>query len=627
MNKSFLSKMMLGAALSTSLLSGSVSAVNEENVIFPKDIEKIVQKYEKENRETFLKDLIWLLPFTNPYGPNKKAKEELGRYYQQAMPRIYKDPVYSYTKRSEQLTGLADSIDDAEMKKLNDKLLLYYEIKAGEKWMEENGRTRKELCEKYGGKDSAGRTYTEIITDWRDIQAKGWSASVNEMARLNKYEMEYGSIEELNIKIKNNLKNVKNLPEEVKTAISSGDSSSLLASVKESRNNFSVASIGNSFTNFGNKLLSDSTVGRDTVWIGSTVVATLSSGVLKTVSEKIGSGVRAAVKLGKRIFSKSINAGNYKEMLKNLQERLKSKVVGQNEAIEKVINVLESHFSNVVKAKETGQKYSKGCLLIFGGTPGVGKTLVMEEIREFLNLTSAQLTMNEAIEDRGNNASSVMSRFLKPIVKDDGKNKTEEETDFARVIRYENSTFYNIDEKDKMDMLDFSIQKIDPLNSVGKRKGSSIDEFLRSFIDYDTLNGHTTNNSVVIVTTNEKTEDITKYEDSLANRYLPCFIEFKPFNAEACVKMAKRNLKNPCGDFYKKQGIDVDWDASGLKSYADKLSKESTNGRTMSQLAKSWTVIVDRFLENNPGCTNVVLSYDKNKDKVFAKRGSIYIGK
>ena len=126
-------------------------------------------------------------------------------------------------------------------------------------------------------------------------------------------------------------------------------------------------------------------------------------------------------------------------------------------------------------------------------------------------------------------------------------------------------------------------------------------------------------NSVVIVTTNEKTEDITKYEDSLANRYLPCFIEFKPFNSEACIEMAKRNLKNPCGDFYKKQGISVSWDDSGLKLYADKLSKESTNGRTMSQLAKSWTVIVDRFLEDNPECKNIVLSYDNINDKVFAK--------
>lgn len=622
MNKNFLSKVMLGAVLSSSLLSGSVNAIQNE-VVFPDDIEKIVKKYENANKETFLKNLIWFFPFTNPYGPNKKAREELGKYYQQAIPRIYKDPVYRYAKSSEQLEDLANSIDDAEIKKLNDKLLLYYEIKAGEEWIEKNGTTREELGEKYGGKDSNGKSYAEIINDWRNISTKEkWVRDNSETKRLDSYVNTYGSIDKLSTNLRNNLKNVKDLPEEVKTALANGDSSNMLDNVKSSRDKFSLGSVGNAFTNFGNKLLSDSTVGRDIVWIGGTVVATLSSGVLKTVGEKVGDFARAAVKFGRRIFSKSIDAKNYKEMLKNLKERLKSKVVGQDEAIEKIISVLESHFSNVVKAKETGQKYSKGCLLMFGGTPGVGKTLVMEEIREFLNLTSAQITMNEAIEDRGNNASSVMARFLKPIVKDDGKNKTEEETDFARIIRYENSTFYNIDEKDKMDMLDFSIQKIDPLNSSGKRKGSSIDEFLRSFIDYDTLNGHTTNNSVVIVTTNEKTEDITKYEDSLANRYLPCFIEFKPFNSEACIEMAKRNLKNPCGDFYKKQGISVSWDDSGLKLYADKLSKESTNGRTMSQLAKSWTVIVDRFLENNPGCSNIVLSYDKNKDKVFAKRGA-----
>ena len=619
MNKNFLSKVMLGAVLSSSLLSGSVNAIQNE-VVFPDNIEKIVKKYENANKETFLKNLIWFFPFTNPYGPNKKAREELGDYYQQAIPRIYKDPVYNYTKRSEQLAGLADSIDDAEMKKLNDELLLYYEIRSGEEWMRKNGKTRKELCEKYGGKDSEGRTYTEIIEDWRKIKAKAsYERSNDEDNRLKEYRQEYGDIGNLTAKIKNNLKDVKELPAQVKAALSNVESSYLLERVKDSRNSFSISSVGNAFTNFGNKFLSDSTVGRDLVWTGGAVVAALSSGVLKTVGEKVGDVTRAAVKFGRRIFSKSIDAKNYKEMLKNLKERLKSKVVGQDEAIEKIISVLESHFSNVVKAKETGQKYSKGCLLMFGGTPGVGKTLVMEEIREFLNLTSAQLTMNEAIEDRGNNASSVVARFLKPIVKDDGKNKTEEETNFARIIRYENSTFYNIDEKDKMDMLDFSIQKIDPLNSSGKRKGSSVDEFLRSFIDYDTLNGHTTNNSVVIVTTNEKTEDITKYEDSLANRYLPCFIEFKPFNSEACIKMAKRNLKNPCGDFYKKQGISVSWDDSGLKLYADKLSKESTNGRTMSQLAKSWTVLVDRFLENNPGCENIVLSYDNINDEVFAK--------
>ena len=462
MNKNFLSKVMLGAVLSSSLLSGSVNAIQDE-VVFPDDIEKIVKKYENANKETFLKNLIWFFPFTNPYGPNKKAKEELGKYYQQAIPRIYKDPVYRYAKSSEQLEDLANSIDDAEIKKLNDKLLLYYEIKAGEEWIEKNGTTRKELGEKYGGKDSNGKSYAEIINDWRNISAKNvLDMDDHERERLGSYVKEYGSIEKLSINLRNSLKNAKDLPEEVKTALANGDSSNMLDIVKSSRNKFSLESVGNAFSNLGNKLLSDSTVGRNAVWLIGSAIAALSSGVLKTVGEKVGDFARAAVKFGRRIFSKSIDAKNYKEMLKNLKERLKSKVVGQDEAIEKIISVLESHFSNVVKAKETGQKYSKGCLLMFGGTPGVGKTLVMEEIREFLNLTSAQITMNEAIEDRGNNASSVMARFLKPIVKDDGKNKTEEETDFARVIRYENSTFYNIDEKDKMDMLDFSstIKKI-----------------------------------------------------------------------------------------------------------------------------------------------------------------------
>ena len=631
MNKKFLSKIVLGALLAQSLClentSGNMEV--EDDVVFPPEIERVIQKYEKKNKETFFKNLIWYIPFTNPYGPSREAREKLGVYYQQAIPRIYKDPVYSYTKRSEQLANLAESIDDAEMKKLSDNLSFYYRVKSGEGWMDRNNTTRTILGKRYGGSDPNflnGKPYTEMVDEWRAIISDGSFLGLKDFEkaeRLTAYSQRFGNIDALISIIRNNLKNVDELPEDVKIALANGSSSNLLASTKNSRKDFSISSVSNAFTNLGNKLLSDSTVGRDFVWMGGATVATLSSGVLKTISEKIKDGVRQATILGKRVLSKSLNTENYEEMLKKLEEELKAEVIGQDEAIEKIISILRNHFSNVVKAKAIGKTYNKGCLIILGGPPGLGKSLIMEKIKKFFNLTCVMLTMNEAIEDKGNNASSVMARFLKPVIKDDGKKKIEEETELARVIRYGNTTLYFLDEKDKMDMLDFSLQKIDPLNAEGKRKGSSIDEYLRSFVDYDKLNNYTTNNSIHMVTTNELKEHMLKYEGSLANRYLPCFVEFKPFNIDACIKMAKVLLKSPCGEFYKGKGISVSWDKSGLQRYAQRLSKDSVNGRTMSLLSKHWTVVVDNFLrlESNRGCSNVLLSYDEKSNKVFAKKG------
>ena len=178
MNRKFLSNVLLGTVSVQLLCSGNASnaLVEGDDVVFPPEIEKMIQEYEKKNKETFLKNIIWLFPFTNPYGPNKEAREELGIYYQQAIPRIYKDPVYSYTKRSEQLTGLAESIDDAEMKKLGDSLSLYYRVRSGEEWMDKNNTNRTVLGRKYGGSDPNfldGKPYTEMVDEWNSILNSG----------------------------------------------------------------------------------------------------------------------------------------------------------------------------------------------------------------------------------------------------------------------------------------------------------------------------------------------------------------------------------------------------------------------------------------------------------------------
>ncbi len=341
------------------------------------------------------------------------------------------------------------------------------------------------------------------------------------------------------------------------------------------------------------------------------------------VKEGIANFVSVVTEPVRKLLFKTMDASNYNQMLDDLGKLLKSKVIGQNKAIDQIIKIMRSHFSNVLKAKKLGVPYNKGLMLYFIGPPGVGKSLILDTINSFLNLTSVTLGIDDVNEDRGNNALTARDRLMKPYTKDYGYMKEEVASNLARVISYEKSTLYTFDELDKMRYWDYNRQGIDwrELRRKGEKlPGSSMDEFLRAFVDTGKLDGKSTNNSVVVITSNETLNDIQDLESSLANRYNDCIVEFEPFNAESCAAFVKKSLEDITGRYYKKvNGAEIVWDEDSLKSYAQFLENLRLNGRSLSALTGHFTPIIDEFYSKNPKVKKMFLHWDKEKgaDGVF----------
>lgn len=293
-----------------------------------------------------------------------------------------------------------------------------------------------------------------------------------------------------------------------------------------------------------------------------------------------------AQKIKYKVAHKGIDFDNYEDLIDRIEKRLKKEVIGQDEAIDKIIMIMSGYFESVKEAKENGKKFEGGLILYFIGEPATGKSTVMKIIQEEMGLNSCVCRMSDAIEDNGNRAMSVASRLIKPIKLDTGKVVAIRDTAFMSQVKNKRPTLYCIDEIDKMRAFDCRLQKTEPKDENGYIVGGSIDELLRNFGDTGQINGIDASGSILIVTSNESEEQIKNLESSLYNRYNDYLVKFKNLNSEDYKKIINNNTADIKNYYKKKYGVDIEWDEDSLNKISEMFSEKHLGGRAVNAMMK-----------------------------------------
>ena len=334
------------------------------------------------------------------------------------------------------------------------------------------------------------------------------------------------------------------------------------------------------------------------------------------------SGSNSVKRLLYKLSHKGINVATYQTTLARIEKRLRNELVGQDKAIDRILEILTGYFESMLEAKALGKKFEGGLLLYLTGSPATGKSTTMKIIEEEMGLRSYVGRMSDAVEDRGNGAQTVATRLTKPVIKDNGKVKVSVDTQLTQQIRTKIPTLYCFDEVDKMRNLDSVLQKRSMRNENGKIIGGSVDEMLRNFGDTGQINGQNVSGSVLIATSNETQEQLKELEESLYNRYKGCNVQFKDFTTQDYIEIMNRKSKDII-EFYKKQfNVTVSWDKSALEHYSEKFEKENSGGRGVDTLMNDVRFAMKIFQTKNANSfknRRVSICYDVLTDKLFVK--------
>lgn len=334
------------------------------------------------------------------------------------------------------------------------------------------------------------------------------------------------------------------------------------------------------------------------------------------------SGSNSVKRLLYKLSHKGIDVTTYQTTLARIEKRLRNELVGQDKAIDRILEILTGYFESMLEAKALGKKFEGGLLLYLTGSPATGKSTTMKIIEEEMGLRSYVGRMSDAVEDRGNGAQTVATRLTKPVIKDNGKVKVSVDTQLTQQIRTKIPTLYCFDEVDKMRNLDSVLQKRSMRNENGKIIGGSVDEMLRNFGDTGQINGQDVSGSVLIATSNETQEQLKELEESLYNRYKGCNVQFSDFTKKDYIEIMNRKSKDIL-EFYKNQfNVTVSWDKSALDHYSEKFEKENSGGRGVDTLMNDVRFAIKTFQTRNEklfkNC-KVSIFYDASTDKLFVR--------
>ncbi len=319
---------------------------------------------------------------------------------------------------------------------------------------------------------------------------------------------------------------------------------------------------------------------------------------------------------------KGIDIKVYETVLGRVEKRLRAELVGQDEAIDSIINIMRGYFESVVQAKAAGKKFEGGLLLYLTGMPATGKSTTMKIIEEEMGLTSYTGRMSDAVEDKGNGAGTVAARLTKPVIKDNGKTKVTVDTPLTRQVKTGIPTLYCLDEVDKMRNLDSVLQKRSLRTEDGKIMGCSVDEMLRNFGDTGQINGINASGSILIATSNETPEQLAQLESSLYNRYKGCHIHFKDFNKKDYSEIINRKIKDISSYYKKTHNMNIKLGESMLEHYCTKFEKESSGGRGVDTLMNDFRAVLKNYINSakNFKDTTVSIEYNDKTNKLYVKK-------
>ncbi len=313
-----------------------------------------------------------------------------------------------------------------------------------------------------------------------------------------------------------------------------------------------------------------------------------------------------------------LNTENFRKFFDELELKLKSKIVGQDKAIAKVISLLKSHYANVFFAEKTGKEYSRGLVLYLPGPPGVGKTYLLDEISKAIRLPVVGMSY-DAIVKHGillsNKQAGIAASLLAPGI--DFETNKYVYTDFCKSLKKGGNYVYNINEIEKLRFLDYRMRDMsekDILNSNGKQIPSTLDEMFRDFMDSGKILGYDAKGSILVLTSNETIDDINKLEDSLVSRLSNFIVPFEYLKEDAdCEKCMKLHLSESCGDFFKKQEISVAFDDGALKNFVATVPVEQRTGRYFKDTVQNLADKIYAHHSDHIGQKNIIISWSKEK--------------
>ena len=292
---------------------------------------------------------------------------------------------------------------------------------------------------------------------------------------------------------------------------------------------------------------------------------------------------------------KGIDISVYKTVVKRIERRLKQKLVGREKEIDQIIEILTGYFESVV---QSDGKFQGGLVLYLIGSPGTGKSTVMNIIEEEMGLGSCTVRMSDIVEDHGNGASSAATRLTMPIIKDNGQVKVEVDTEFTRQVKTGVPTLYCIDEVDKMRVHDSILQKRNLRNEKNEIMGGSIDEMLRNFGDTGQIAGQNVSGSILIATSNETIDDMKQLDGSLYNRYKDYTVQFTDFTADDYKEIINRRSETMINYYKTNYFTDVFWSQDVLDYYAEKFEKEKAGGRGAENLVKKARALLRNYRDD-----------------------------
>lgn len=287
-----------------------------------------------------------------------------------------------------------------------------------------------------------------------------------------------------------------------------------------------------------------------------------------------------AQKMYNKATAKKLDIEHYQEILDRIETRLRTELVGQDEAIDRVIDIMRGYFQSMLEAKAQGKKFEGGLMLYLTGSPATGKSTMMKIIQEEMHLDNFEAKMSDVVEDKGNGAESVAARLTKPVVTKTRFKEIYVQTLLMMQLNQHNPTLYAFDEIDKMRKLDRQLQG----NKSELGNIDSIDEILRNFIDTGHLAGVDASGSIVIVTSNETDEDIMRLEPSLRNRYSQYRVKFRDFEKEDYKEIIRRGSVELQKHYADTFNTEVKWNEDALDYFATKFVEEQAGGRCAEPL-------------------------------------------
>lgn len=337
----------------------------------------------------------------------------------------------------------------------------------------------------------------------------------------------------------------------------------------------------------------------------------------KSIAQDTGN---TAKNVWRKVTNKGINVKNYREVLNRIEKHLRKDIVGQDAAIDRIMEILRGHFEAMFEAKKMGKKFEHGLMMYFNGSPATGKSTAMNIIRDELGLNSYMALMSDVMEDKGNNANTVAARLTKDVTVDDGKKKRKKITPFVQQLKSRLATLYCIDEIDKMRIEDSKLAKRDYIDKHGKVVSGSMDEMLRNFGDKGMLAGYEAMGSIVIATSNETEEDMKKLESSLYNRYKNCSVHFKDLENKDYQEIIRRNTVDVQNYYKKFFNSKVEWSEKALDYFGKKFETDKAGARSVdalindvrSTLVSKRDIMSDKELKG----TTLVIEVNENSGKL-----------